>query len=231
MPPPQLAPGCPMSASSTGQPANSLFSARAKQAGRALLDPLVQSLHRAGVSPDTVTVAGLGIVVIGSLFIWQGYLLAGALILGGGAALDAVDGGLARARGGGTNFGAFLDSTLDRTGEAIGYLAIAAYYISLPDPSAPGVLLAGVALSGSFLVSYTRARAESLGFDASVGLAPRTERIVLIVAGLALTGLGLSPALIVSLGVIAALTALTVVQRIWHVRRLSTTASTPSSKE
>jgi CDP-diacylglycerol--glycerol-3-phosphate 3-phosphatidyltransferase len=221
-----------MSANQAGSPVPSLFSTKTKDAGRALLNPVIRTLARAGVSPDTVTVAGLVIVIVGALFIWQGMLLAGAIILGAGAALDAVDGGLARARGGGTRFGAFLDSTLDRTGEAIGYLAIAAYYMDAPQPSTVGVLLAGLALIGSFLVSYTRARAESLGFEASVGLAPRTERIVLVVAGLALAGLGLAPALIVSLGVIAVLTALTVIQRIGHVRRLSNAAAaTPSNKE
>jgi len=130
-----------------------------------------------------------------------------------------VDGALARATGGGTAFGSFLDSTLDRAAEAILYGGIAAYYLRFSaDPIGP-VLLALAALSGSFLVSYTRARAEGIGVSASVGLAQRTERLVLIVAGIGLAGLGFEIGLIVAIGAVAALSAATTIQRIWHVRR------------
>ena len=163
---------------------------------------------------------GLLIVVIAALAIGSGWLLAGALILVGGSLLDAVDGALARATGGGTPFGGFLDSTLDRAGEAIVYLAIAAYYLRGDAPTWP-VLAAFIALAGSFMVSYSRARAEGIGVTASIGIAPRTERLVLIVAGLGLAGLGIGPALIAALWVIAALTVATTAQRIWHVWRLT----------
>src|SRR5438093_231442 len=142
------------------------------------------------------------------------------LRLVGGSLLDAVDGALARATGGGTPFGGFLDSTLDRAGEAIVYLAIAAYYLRGDAPTWP-VLAAFIALAGSFMVSYSRARAEGIGVTASIGIAPRTERLVLIVAGLGLAGLGIGPALIAALWVIAALTVATTAQRIWHVWRLT----------
>ena len=103
------------------------------------------------------------------------------------------------------------------------YLAIAAYYLRGDAPTWP-VLAAFVALAGSFMVSYSRARAEGIGVTASVGIAPRTERLVLIVAGLGLAGLGIGQALVAALWVIAALTVATTAQRIWHVWRL--TAST-----
>ena len=145
------------------------------------------------------------------------------------SALDILDGALARAGGKATPFGSFLDSTLDRAGEAGVYLGIAAYYLAnSPNPTWP-VLAAILALAGSFMVSYSRARAEGIGLTAAIGLAPRTERVVLIVAGLGLAGLGLSPALSGVLWVIAALTVATTAQRIWHVWRL-TEATSPGEQ-
>jgi CDP-diacylglycerol--glycerol-3-phosphate 3-phosphatidyltransferase len=92
------------------------------------------------------------------------------------------------------------------------------------------VLAAVVALAGSFLVSYARARAEGIGLNASVGLAPRTERLVLAIAGIAVAGMGFTPVLIGVLTLIAALTVATVIQRIWHVWRLSQAAATDSKE-
>jgi CDP-diacylglycerol--glycerol-3-phosphate 3-phosphatidyltransferase len=198
---------------------DSLVSNRIKEWGRALLAPLVRLAQRLGVTPNKVTVAGFLLVVAAAVLIGTGQLLVGAIVLVSGSLLDAVDGALARATGGGTAFGSFLDSTLDRAAEAILYGGIVAYYLrSSAEPIGP-VLLALAALSGSFMVSYTRARAEGLGVSASVGLAPRTERLVLIVAGISLAGLGLGIGLIGAIGIVAALSAATTIQRIWHVRR------------
>jgi CDP-diacylglycerol--glycerol-3-phosphate 3-phosphatidyltransferase len=202
---------------------NSLLPAWVKDAVRSILDPIVNIALALHVTANMVTVLGLVIVVVAALLIGSGSLVAGALILMGGSLLDAVDGALARATGGGTPFGGFLDSTLDRAGEAIVYLAVAAYYLQGSAPTWP-VLAAFVALAGSFMVSYSRARAEGIGVSAAVGIAPRTERLVLIIAGLGLAGLGIGPALIAALWIIAALTVATTAQRIWHVWRL--TAST-----
>jgi len=202
---------------------DSLLPAWVKDAGRSILDPIVNIALALHVTANMVTVLGLVIVVVAALLIGSGSLVAGALILMGGSLLDAVDGALARATGGGTPFGGFLDSTLDRAGEAIVYLAVAAYYLQGSSPTWP-VLAAFVALAGSFMVSYSRARAEGIGVSAAVGIAPRTERLVLIIAGLGLAGLGIGPALIAALWIIAALTVATTAQRIWHVWRL--TAST-----
>jgi len=146
-------------------------------------------------------------------------LVLGPSVVAAGSAWSAVDGALARATGGSTAFGSFLDSTLDRAAEAILYVAIVVYFVREPgDPLWP-VVLALAALSASFMVSYTRAKAEAIGVSASVGLAPRTERLVLVVAGIALAGLGFEIGLIGAVGIIAALAVATTVQRIWHVWR------------
>lgn len=207
---------------------DALISARVKEAGRVLMAPLVNALAAAGVSPNSVTVSGLILVTAASLLVWQRSLLLGAVFLAVGAGLDAIDGGLARARGGGTPFGAFLDSTLDRTGEALVYLGIVAYWLERTAQPFVPVMLAAMALSGSFLVSYSRARAEAVGFTASNGLAPRPERLVILVLGLALAGLGHSIALPVAMGVIAILAWVTVAQRIWNVRQQAAAAVLPA---
>jgi CDP-diacylglycerol--glycerol-3-phosphate 3-phosphatidyltransferase len=208
---------------------DSLVPSWVKEIGRAVLGPIVRLALRLHISPNAITVLGFLIVLAAAGAIGLGYLLAGAAILVLGSALDAVDGALARARGGGTPFGGFLDSTLDRAGEAVVYGGIAAYYLAnSTDPTWP-VLAAILALAGSFMVSYSRARAEGIGLSAAIGLAPRTERVVLIVAGLALAGLGLALALSGVLWLIAALTVATTAQRIWHVWRL-TEATSPGDQ-
>ena len=197
----------------------SLLSNRLKEAGRALLAPLVRLAQRLGITPNRVTVIGFAVVVVAAVLVALGQLLAGAVVLVLGSLLDAVDGALARATGLTSAFGSFLDSTLDRAAEAILYVGLIAYFLRVDaDPIGP-VLLALAALCGSFMVSYTRAKAESLGVSASVGLAPRTERLVLVVAGIGLAGLGIGIGLIGAIGVVAALAAATTIQRIWHVQR------------
>jgi CDP-diacylglycerol--glycerol-3-phosphate 3-phosphatidyltransferase len=179
---------------------------------------------RLHLTPNGITVLGLGITVVASILVGGGQLLLGAALLTGGSLLDAVDGALARAQGTGTAFGGFLDSTLDRSGEAIVYIGIGAWLMSSqPDPTWPMLALM-IALAGSFLVSYSHARAQGIGLRADVGLAPRTERLVLVIAGVALAGLGFVPGLIGVLVILAALTVATAVQRIWHVWRLSQAA-------
>lgn len=199
----------------------SLMSARIKESGRALLAPVVRLAMAVGLTPNAVTLIGLGLTVLASVLIATGQLLVGAAILAIGSLLDAVDGALARAGGGGTAFGAFLDSTLDRSGEAIVFIGIGAWLLTTqPDPAWP-VLALMVALGGSFLVSYSHARAQGIGLAADVGLAPRTERVVGVIIGITLAGLGFTPGLIAILVILAVLTVVTVVQRIRHVWRLS----------
>jgi len=207
---------------------DSLLSARVKEAGRAVLAPVVRLAVRLHLTANTVTVIGFLIVVVASALVATGNLLAGAAILTAGSLLDAVDGALARATGGTTAFGGFLDSTLDRAAEAVLFGSVAAYYLlASPDPTLP-VLLAIVALTGSFLVSYTRARAEALGYSAEVGLAQRVERLVLAIGGIGLAGIGFAFGLIAALLIVAGLSVATTAQRIWHVQRLSAGAPRPA---
>ena len=192
-----------------------------KDAVRATLRPVVGLAIALHLTPNTITVIGVFITLVASVLVGAGWLLVGAAVLTAGSLLDAVDGALARAQGGGTAFGSFLDSTLDRVSEAILYIGIAAWFLFAWEEPAWPVLLTLVALAGSFLVSYSRARAEGIGLTASVGLAPRTERLVLVIAGIAIAGLGYEVGLIGALGIIAVLTTATVIQRIWHVWRQS----------
>ncbi len=192
-----------------------------KEGGRAVLAPIVRLAMALHLTPNTITVIGLGITRLASTLVASGWLLVGAAILTAGSLLDAVDGALARAQGGGTAFGSFLDSTLDRAGESILYIGIAVWLLrTQPEPLLPVVALL-VALAGSFLVSYAHARAQGIGLGASVGLAPRTERLVLVIAGIALAGLGLTSGLVAILVVVAVLTVVTVIQRMRHVWLLS----------
>jgi len=202
-----------------------------KDGVRAILAPVVRLAIWLHLTPNTITVIGLLITVGAAVLVGSGWLLVGAAVLTAGSLLDAVDGALARAQGGGTPFGSFLDSTLDRASEAILYTGIAVWFMdTLVEPTLP-VLALLVALAGSFLVSYSRARAEGIGLTATVGLAPRTERLVLVIVGIALAGLGFTPILIGILALVAALTVVTVVQRIWHVWRLSRLAAVTELKE
>jgi CDP-diacylglycerol--glycerol-3-phosphate 3-phosphatidyltransferase len=224
-----------MSASHTrADPRDSVLPPWVKAGARAALVPVVRLAQALHLSPNAITVLGLLITLGASALVAGGWLVLGAAILTAGSLLDAVDGALARAQGGGTPFGGFLDSTLDRAGEAILYAGIATWFlVSLPDPRWP-VLLTIVALGASFLVSYAHARAEGIGLAADIGLAPRTERLVITIAGVALAGLGFGIGLYAALAVVAALSLATVVQRIRHVWLLSRTrpSSTPTpSKE
>ena len=209
---------------------DSVLPAWVKEGGRAVLEPIVRLAIALHLTPNTITVIGLGITLVASILVAGGWLILGAAILTAGSLLDAVDGALARAQGGGTAFGSFLDSTLDRVGESILYIGVGAWLLrTQPDPVLPTIALM-IALAGSFVVSYAHARAQGIGQAANVGLAPRTERLVLVIAGIALAGLGFVGGLVAILCGIAVLTVVTVVQRIRHVWRLSQAVS-PDSKE
>ena len=179
---------------------------------------------RLHITANMVTVFGLLIVIAATILVGTGYLLIGALVLGFGSALDAVDGSLARASGGHHHVRRLLrlHARSGRGGDPVQRRGRLLPAFS-DDPTIP-VLLAMVALTGSFLVSYSRARAEGIGLSAEVGLAPRVERLVLIVLGIGLAGFGFDWALIGALAIIAALAVFTTVQRIWHVYRLTSGA-------
>ena len=146
-----------------------------------LLSPIVMLFAKWGLSPNAFTVAGLIITSIAAAALLMGFIrLAGILILLGGLC-DTIDGLLARTTGKTSRFGALLDSTVDRYAEFIMFFGIAAYFFYIDDYStATGAFLA---LCGSYMVSYSRARAESLGLQAKIGILQRPERIVLIGLG------------------------------------------------
>ncbi len=202
-----------------------------KQGGRAMLAPVIRLAMALHLTPNAITVIGLSITIVAAVLVAFDVLIVGAVILFFGSILDAVDGGLARAQGAVSPFGAFFDSTLDRSGEAILFIGVGAWLLrTQPDPLLPMLALM-VAMGGSLLVSYAHARAQGIGLAAEVGLSPRTERLVLMIGGIALAGFGFTAGLIGVLVILATLTVITVIQRIWHVWRLSQAAVTPSSKE
>ena len=140
------------------------------------LTPLIKTLSRAGIHPNAFTVAGFVITLAAAAALLKGHLrISGILILAGGFC-DCIDGNLARATGKASRFGALFDSTIDRYSELVMFLGIFFYCIMTHDGLTAVVAFA--ALGGSIMVSYTRARAESLGFEAHAGLMQRPERIV-----------------------------------------------------
>jgi phosphatidylglycerophosphate synthase len=199
----------------------SLVSPGARQRVRDLAVPIARGLGRLGLTPNALTVIGfLGTCVAAVAAALEAWPLAGALVLTFGI-FDLFDGTLARATGRVSRFGAFLDATLDRAGEAVVYVGITVGCLGAG--FVLGALLAPAAMAAAFMVSYARARAESLGFApgsglANVGLAPREVRIVILVLGLLTAGGPTLDALAIALGLIAILGALTTLQRTLHVR-------------
>jgi CDP-diacylglycerol---glycerol-3-phosphate 3-phosphatidyltransferase len=159
---------------------------------RGLATPIATGLGRIGLTPNQLTVIGFAISVVAAVAAARGsWVLAGVLLVVGGV-FDLFDGALARATGRVSRLGAFLDSVFDRAGEAVVYVGIV--IVGIVTRSQLIVLLASTAMAGAFLVSYVRAKAESLGYTpgsrmAAIGLAPREVRIVILVAGLVLTGI------------------------------------------
>ena len=212
----------------------SFVSNRSRDRIRGLARPIALGLGRLGLTPNGLTVIGfLGTCLAAVAAAAQWWLAAGILVIAFGI-FDMFDGALARATGTASQFGAFLDSTLDRTGES---LVLAGVAVGCAVAGfVPGVVLAGIAAAFASSVTYTRAKAESLGVKGDVGVAPRPERLVVLTAGLVLAGLlggigrlgGTIPdevwirgdAIIsFALGLIAVLAAITVAQRTLFVRR------------
>jgi len=161
-------------------------------------------------------------------------ILSGDLFFAGlafifGSVMDTLDGRYSRMSGKGTLFGAFLDSTLDRIEEGIVLAAVAGYFAATGQDFAAAMCV--VAVLGSLMVSYTRARAEALGVECKVGLATRPVRVVILSIGLVFAkgaGLGDFELLAPAVYLIAALTIVTTIQRVWHVRnQLSNEANSP----
>ncbi len=189
----------------------------------AIIEPVVRWLVRRGVHPNAISVAGFVVTVAGAWLYSQDHVrTAGFCILLGGL-LDIFDGRVARVSGLASKFGSFFDSTLDRISEIAMYLGLMTLYnnygAELTDLRMIYVIT--LALGGSLMVSYTRAKAEALGFDCSVGLMQRAERIVLLGLGSLAFGLAWSGAVVSgTIVVVALLTNATAVQRmVWVYKR------------
>jgi len=188
-------------------------------ATRGIFGPPARLLVRLHVSPDAVTLVGtVGVVATSLWFFPRGQLLAGTLVILLFVFSDTLDGTMARLAGRSGPWGAFLDSTLDRIGDAAVFCGIALWLLGDGDEWSLG-LVALVCLVGGFLVSYARARAEGLGVSAGGGVLERTERLVVVLVGAGLAGLGVPYVLAVALWVVAVGSWVTVVQRILTVRR------------
>ena len=185
--------------------------------GRAV-DPIARGLLRLGIGPDAITIAGtVGVTAASVLLLAQGRLVAGAAVIAVLALSDMLDGSMARQSGRSGAWGAFLDSTLDRISDAAVLGSLAYWYLTGGDEPVLGIL-ALVCLAGGGLVSYARARAESLGFQAAGGVAERTERTVLILITTALSGFGIPFVAAAGLWLLAIAVVVTVVQRMLAVR-------------
>jgi len=148
--------------------------------------PAVSFLVALKFTPSVATAIGLGIALIAAYFVYQGeFFIAGFLVLFS-SVFDLLDGGIARATGRVSKRGAMMDSVFDRVSELAVLVGLAMYYTSGPDADQLGVLLAIIAMSGSFMVSYVRARAEGLGVKGTAGFLTRPERVVVMVVCLLL---------------------------------------------
>lgn len=200
-----------------------------RQVVRRAAEPIALGLGRLGLTPNALTLIGLALAAVAGLAAALGaFGLAGLLVLVGGI-FDLLDGTLARATGRASRLGAFLDSVLDRAGEALVYVGLVAGGIRTGLPWLAG--LAAAAMAAAFLVSYSRARAEGLDLVgerdmATVGLAPREVRLVLLGGGLLLGGIlgvgstdlaGGALVIEIALGTIVVLAGLTTGQRIRHI--------------
>lgn len=185
-----------------------------------LAKPIGGLLLKLGVSPDAVTLVGtLGVSAAALWFFPRGQLLVGVLVITAFVFSDMIDGWMARESGRTSKFGAFLDSTLDRVGDAAVFAGLALYFVG-PGDSMLYLCLALVCLVSGSLTSYARARAEALGFTAKVGIAERADRLVSILVMTGFSGMfGLPILLYVTLWALALASTITVVQRIWVVRQ------------
>jgi CDP-diacylglycerol--glycerol-3-phosphate 3-phosphatidyltransferase len=189
---------------------------------RRLASRSIVGLARTRVTPNALTTAGVLLCAGASVLVFfenRGpylFFWLGAFVFVVGSILDILDGALARAGGKQTPFGAFLDSTTDRVSEGFMLGAIALIFSRYHHPVALAVTFAAVA--GSFLVSYTRARAEALGLRGDVGIGSRAERVVVITVGLVLAPISIW-LLVAAISLLTATAWLTVLQRILHVRR------------
>ncbi len=181
--------------------------------GAARRELMRNRLIESRLTPNAISVTGLVLNVVAAALIWQEMFILGGIAFIVGSVCDTLDGRYSRMSGKGSQFGAFLDSTLDRIEEGIVLTAVAAVFAAHDNEVAAAATV--LAVLASLMVSYTRARAEALGVECKVGIASRAVRVVILSAGILLADVGL---LAPSVYVLAALGTVTVLQRIFHVR-------------
>ncbi|MFV2194823.1 phosphatidylinositol phosphate synthase [Nocardiopsis sp. LOL_012] len=189
--------------------------------------PLGRSLARIGISPNAVTLVGTAGVVAAALYFYpRGDLYAGTIVIAVFALFDMLDGAVARAGDQASDFGAFLDSTLDRVADAAVLAGLLWWFISEGDePVLAGLTL--FCLVTGFMVSYIKARAEGLGVNCDVGVAERTERLIIILAAVGLHGFGVPYVLAAGLWILAVMSLVTVLQRLLETRARLTGETEP----
>jgi CDP-diacylglycerol--glycerol-3-phosphate 3-phosphatidyltransferase len=165
------------------------------------------------LTPNAISITGLLLNIVAAVLVWQEMYILGGIAFIVGSVCDTLDGRYSRMSGKGSQFGAFLDSTLDRIEEGIVLTAVAAVFAAQDNQLAAAATV--LAVLASLMVSYTRARAEALGVECKVGIASRAVRVVILSAGILLADVGL---LAPSVYVLAGLGTITVLQRIFHVR-------------
>ena len=173
-----------------------------------LLTPLIRVLTRWEVHPNIFTLSGVVITLMAAAALMMGHLRIGGVFILIGGLCDSIDGSLARSSGKASRFGALFDSAIDRYSEFIMFLGVVTYFVMLSDYAV--AVVAFIALCGSIMVSYTRARAESLGFESSTGLMQRAERIILLGVGALIHPLTFK----LSIWLIAIFANITAIQRI-----------------
>jgi len=172
------------------------------------------------LTPNAISMTGLALNVVAAALVWERFYFLGGVAFVVGSVMDTLDGRYSRMSGKGTPFGAFLDSTLDRIEEGIVLTAVAADFAREGRSGAAAAVV--VAVLASLMVSYTRARAEALGVECKVGIATRAVRVVILSIGLIFARgawIGDFSLLAPAVYVLAGLSVLTVLQRIWHVKR------------
>jgi CDP-diacylglycerol--glycerol-3-phosphate 3-phosphatidyltransferase len=180
-----------------------------------ITQPIARLLSRTPLTPNTITWLGFGITVVAGALVVTGHLLAAGIVVLVAGFFDMLDGALARLTERVTRFGAILDSTLDRLSEAVLLLSLLAVFVRGQDFAES--ILVGVALLGSLMVSYIRARMEGLGIECKAGLFTRPERVIVIALGLLFSYF--DPALLVALSVIIFFSWFTVVERMVYAWR------------
>jgi CDP-diacylglycerol---glycerol-3-phosphate 3-phosphatidyltransferase len=195
-----------------------IFNTSARAVFSHVVNPTARFLLRLGVTPNAVTVAGTVGVLIGSYLGALGHLFWGTWVVTASALTDVLDGTMARMRGGSGRFGALLDSSMDRIADAAVFGAVAFYLAHEGNPYG-GMVAALVCLAAGQVVSYVKARAQSLGLDADVGIAERLERLIIVGIGGLLGSAGLAWGLPAALWFLAVLSVVTVFQRLIHASR------------